>query len=633
MTTLIEALVVTLGLDASAFKQGSKDVDKSLKDTKDNADRTAKDLQARGKVAAEFFGQIRNQVIALAATFTAGAGLKSFVDNITTADAAVGRTARNIDMTTEALSAWQGVAERADGSAQGITGSLQGLSQQFQQLYLTGQSAVVPYFRAVGVALADANGKMRPMGDILLDLSDRFSKMDPARAQALGKGMGLDEGTINVLMHGRAALVGLLAEQEKIGRANKADAEAAAQRQKAWRELLQASANLGRQILTVLTPAINAAVSALAKLAEWLERHPVLFGTLAAAIGIAATTLTVALNDVLALRGFMGLVAAMLKVPAAAATASTATTAAAAATGGGLVKMLGFLAKSATLLTAAFAVGSAIGSAIYDAIEDTPLADRIGRWIAKGLAVIGVKGAQEALDAEQRAKLGQRYASGGISAPAAATPAHKQQAEADVQKLIGMGWTRAQAAGIAANIQRESGGNMQAVGDNGRAFGLAQWHPDRQAAFAKWAGKDIRQANRDEQLAFINYELREGSERKAGLNLMRTNDAGRAAEIMSRQYERPADAQGEAAKRAGIAISLMQPGPSVDKALQTGAAAAVASNVTNNTSTSSSHAETHIGEVNVSLPHATDAQSVAQGLGSALQKSMSMAAQANYGLS
>lgn len=634
---IIDSLVVALSLDSTAFKQGSKDVDKSLKDTKENADRAAKEMEAKGKVAAQFFGQIRNQVIALAAVFTAGAGLKSFVESVTTADAAVGRTARNIGMTTEALTAWQGVAERAGGSAAGIAGSMQGLSQQFQQLALTGQSAVVPYFRAIGVALIDAQGKMRPMSDILLDLSDKFSKMDPQRAQALGRGMGLDEGTVNVLLHHRQELEALLEAQHKIGHANDADSAAAAKREYAYKALSQASTDLGRKLLTALTPAISVVIRGLTAMAEWFAKHPAVFTAFAATLGIVATAVTAALT-MMSVKGFLGLAAAMFKIPPAAAAASASMELAAAKSGAGLLTMLGALAKGTALVAAAGAVGYAIGTAIYTAIEETPLADHIGRWIAKGLALFGNEDAKAALAAEDQSKAGQRTASGKVG-PATASTAprtteqQRVQAEADVQKFMGMGWTRAQATGIAANLQRESGGNEKAVGDNGQAYGLAQWHKDRQLAFEKWAGKNIREASRDEQLAFVNFELREGSERRAGMNLMRARDAGSAASVVSRMYERPADTEGEASKRAGLAVSLLQPGPKLDPALQTGAAAAVASNTTNTTTSSQSHTETTIGQVNVTLPNATDAQSVAQGLGPALKKNFSLTAQANYGLS
>ncbi|MBO9647357.1 MAG: phage tail tape measure protein [Variovorax sp.] len=120
------------------------------------------------------------------------------------------------------------------------------------------------------------------------------------------------------------------------------------------------------------------------------------------------------------------------------------------------------------------------------------------------------------------------------------------------------GWTESQALGIAANLKKESGFNTDAVGDNGKAYGVAQWHGDRQAAFQRWAGKNIRQASLEEQLGFVNYELTQGNERKAGDALRGATNERDAASIISRQYERPANADGEAAGRADMASSMKQ---------------------------------------------------------------------------
>jgi len=119
------------------------------------------------------------------------------------------------------------------------------------------------------------------------------------------------------------------------------------------------------------------------------------------------------------------------------------------------------------------------------------------------------------------------------------------------------GWTAAQAAGIVANIGRESGFRSGAVGDGGAAFGIGQWHKDRQQAFAAWAGHDIHQSNLQEQLGFINYELTKGSEKMAGGILRATKDAFSAGAVVSMRYERPADRAGEANKRGGMAEAYL----------------------------------------------------------------------------
>ena len=122
------------------------------------------------------------------------------------------------------------------------------------------------------------------------------------------------------------------------------------------------------------------------------------------------------------------------------------------------------------------------------------------------------------------------------------------------------GWSGAQAAGIVANLQSESAMKPGAIGDGGKAFGLAQWHPDRQAAFKRWAGKDIRQSTFAEQLAFVHHELTAGNERGAGDRLKRAGSARDAGSVVSRYYERPADREGEASKRAALAERLFSSG-------------------------------------------------------------------------
>ncbi|MFA9439400.1 phage tail tip lysozyme [Uliginosibacterium sp. sgz301328] len=121
-----------------------------------------------------------------------------------------------------------------------------------------------------------------------------------------------------------------------------------------------------------------------------------------------------------------------------------------------------------------------------------------------------------------------------------------------------MGWSHEQAAGLVANLTHESQLNPGAVGDNGRAYGIAQWHPDRQSAFAKWAGKNIQGSTLDEQLRFMQFELTQGAEKRAGDLLRASTNARAAAEVVSKYYERPLDAMGEAKRRGDSAVQIAQ---------------------------------------------------------------------------
>lgn len=129
-----------------------------------------------------------------------------------------------------------------------------------------------------------------------------------------------------------------------------------------------------------------------------------------------------------------------------------------------------------------------------------------------------------------------------------------------------VGWSSAHAAGLVANLLAESGLRPDAVGDGGKAYGIAQWHPDRQQHFAEVFGKDIRGSTLEEQLAFVHAELNRW-EKPAGDALRACVTAAEAGACVSKLYERPADREGEAIKRSAVAERLfatMQPAAPIE---------------------------------------------------------------------
>ncbi len=123
------------------------------------------------------------------------------------------------------------------------------------------------------------------------------------------------------------------------------------------------------------------------------------------------------------------------------------------------------------------------------------------------------------------------------------TPATRTQWGADMAQLQGYGWSRTQAAAILGNASQESEGDAGAVGDNRTAYGLMQWHGDRQAEFAKLFGHTMQAGTRAEQLQFANWEMTH-TERAAGDALRATRDLPSGVHAVRALYERPADASG-----------------------------------------------------------------------------------------
>jgi hypothetical protein len=158
------------------------------------------------------------------------------------------------------------------------------------------------------------------------------------------------------------------------------------------------------------------------------------------------------------------------------------------------------------------------------------LAGAVGGMLA---AFSGTKPSGGGAGGAAPAGAGAGYAGPGVAATGSAKEA--------IDFFEKKGFTRAQAIGIAANIEAESNFKTNAVGDSGKAYGLAQWHPDRQAIFQKTYGKPIREANFQEQLEFINWELN-NNEKKAGGMIRTAQDAGQAAALVDQYYERSSGA-------------------------------------------------------------------------------------------
>ncbi len=144
--------------------------------------------------------------------------------------------------------------------------------------------------------------------------------------------------------------------------------------------------------------------------------------------------------------------------------------------------------------------------------------------------------------------------------------------EKAVSFFQGKGWTKQQAVGIVANLQKESELKTNAKGDGGLAKGVAQWHPDRQKAIKDATGIDVTNASLTQQLEAVNWELTKGGEQGAGKELRSANTSDQAAAIVSKKFERPADKEGEAYRRGQLALQIdnnLKDVAKVDKPLST----------------------------------------------------------------
>lgn len=498
--TVIDQLVVTLGLDASKFTKGQKEALDAFKKTEEQAVKTGKNVEKSGQQTVDVFDTLGRKVLGVATAFLSFGAIKQFVENANKADAAAGRLSKNLGMGIEQLTAWEGVARRFGSSNEDMDAAFRSMQKLAQTVQLMGELPEEQNIALVkmGVNTAKFVDKTTTVEQKLRMIQQGLSRMSAEEAQFWGQKLGLSESNINMLRETSGQMDELLDKQKKMNVTNKEDEENAKARTKAYADLFDTIERKGKNALNALTPLITRVMDDLGH----------------------------------ALIGW------------------------------------GYLIDKG--------VGWAIDKSGVDA------------------------------EAGKAAAAPSTLTSKPIRRPAApATAPASSSGNYDVDAFMRMGWTREQALGIVANIQRESGGNSTAFnpegGGNG-AYGLAQWRGSRQTDFKAWAGKDLRESTREEQLAFINHELRSGKETAAGRSLSGATTAEDAARVVSSQYERHNNL-GEDQQRALLAAGMAK-----NQSSQT----------------------VSIGQVIVNTK-ATDAPGIAKDIGQSL-KSYSFGIQANPGI-
>lgn len=301
MATIIDSLLVKLGLDSSEFAAGKNKVDKGLKDTGNEAEKAGTKLKKTGKDGAEGFNEVAKSATKFLAIIGGTVAIKRFVSDMIESNAALDRFAQNLDQSANSISAWGNAAELAGGSAEGLQGTMDMLSKSQTELQLTGQSSLIPYFSALGVSLADAQGKARPVNDLLLELSDRFSKMDRTTANNMGRMMGIDQGTMQLLLKGRSEVELMIARQKEYGAVTKQQAEEASRLRNAMVAIKQSFEAFGRELLSAATPALEKMFAIFADFGAWIRENKEFVQTFLTIIavglaGIAAATIPINLT-------------------------------------------------------------------------------------------------------------------------------------------------------------------------------------------------------------------------------------------------------------------------------------------------------------------------------------------------
>lgn len=138
MPTVVDELVVRLGLDPSDFNKGQKAAGAAFLKTRDEAKSAGQDVEKSAKGMADSIDRVTKSALALFGVLVGAHGLTDFLVSVTNTDAAIGRLSTNLGISTANLQQWQAAASRMGGSAAGMTSSISTASSQIVGLRTNG---------------------------------------------------------------------------------------------------------------------------------------------------------------------------------------------------------------------------------------------------------------------------------------------------------------------------------------------------------------------------------------------------------------------------------------------------------------------------------------------------------------
>jgi len=272
MPTIIDSLLIKLGYDTSAVTAGAAKVDKALKQTGSTADDASKQL----KKNSDGFENVAKSAVKFLAVIGGAATVKRFAEQLIESSAALDRLSKNLGESVDTVSAWSNAAELAGGSASGLQGTMSMLSKAQTEIMLTGESHIIPYFSALGLSVAKAGEALTP-AQMLLDMTDKISEMSQKfgrpTANNLGLMMGVDQGTLSLLLQGRVEVERVLKQQKEFGAVSKQQAEESTRLNRALIESKQNFAAFGRELLSSATPMLEKLFGIFADIGNWMREN------------------------------------------------------------------------------------------------------------------------------------------------------------------------------------------------------------------------------------------------------------------------------------------------------------------------------------------------------------------------
>lgn len=255
------------------FKSDAEDVEEGAEKAADATDKLEKSIGGADKGSAELgkkFNTLATNAVAAFGSVFAVTQLIAGARGIANQSTELGVLSDILGESSAEITNWGRAVENMGGNAEAFQGTLRGLNASLTDALVGGPNDASKALGILKVSMLDATGNLRPVLDILPEVAEAFSELSRTDALALGRLLGLDDGTILLMSQGEAGVRALVARQRELNMITDEETEALRFLNAKWNEYLNLAKDAGKQTVVDLIPAFEKIEKAMVAIGRWV---------------------------------------------------------------------------------------------------------------------------------------------------------------------------------------------------------------------------------------------------------------------------------------------------------------------------------------------------------------------------
>ena len=272
MATVIDSLLIELGLDTSKFDKNQQKSVEQLRKLDEQAQRTAKNTQKGAKDMGEGFQFAKDALIAFGSILSFNA-MKNFYVDTTKANVALSNTSNLLSMSNRELKSWGQMAEIVGGNLGSVTDTFKTLQANLAEVKMGGGEKFLEYMsyiqqatgKDLGFNLEKGTFDIYKLSDALADLK---GKVTSGQYLQFTQAIGINPETLVLWEKGSEYLRQNKEDFDKLNASMEVNAEKAEKVNQSWTKLKAVFSSMGQGLYSATAETFNPLIDKTLKIIE-----------------------------------------------------------------------------------------------------------------------------------------------------------------------------------------------------------------------------------------------------------------------------------------------------------------------------------------------------------------------------